>query len=158
MEQSCSLLNPLIPMNHPSLKSLLIAGGLFLAAASPILASEAEDLFKRMDTNGDGRLTSVEHAQSAETMFKQSDADRDGKVSAAECESAQATHDGKIDKKATALHMRQVDTDGDGQINATENNAFAKSAFLRADKNSDGVLSEDEFEAAHKAMKKELKD
>jgi Ca2+-binding EF-hand superfamily protein len=135
-----------------------MAGTFSLAAVSPVLASEAEDLFKRMDTNGDGRVTSVEHAQSAETMFKQSDVDRDGKVSAAECESAQAAHDEKIDKKATALHMRQVDTDGDGQISANENNAFAKNAFLRADKNSDGSLSEDEFEAAHKAMKKELKD
>lgn len=147
-------------MKQPSfLKSLVIAAGCSLAAASPVLAaSDAENLFKRMDTNSDGRVTSAEHAQSAETMFKQSDADRDGKVSAAECESAQATHGDKINKQATAAHMRQVDTDGDGQINANENSVFAKNAFARADKNNDGSLSEDEFEAAHKAMKKELKD
>jgi Ca2+-binding EF-hand superfamily protein len=93
-------------------------------------------------------------------MFKQSDVDRDGKVSAAECEAAQASYDKKmkIDKKATSAHMRQVDTDGDGQISATENAMFGKSSFARADKNGDGTLSEDEVEAAHKAMKKELKD
>jgi Ca2+-binding EF-hand superfamily protein len=145
-------------MNHHSLKSLLIAAGLSVAVTSPILASEAEDLFKRMDTNGDGRITSAEHAQSAETMFKQSDADRDGKVSAAECESAQMKHGDKVDKQAAATHLRQVDTDGDGQINSRENSTFARNAFARADKNSDGILSEDEFEDAHQAMKKELKD
>jgi Ca2+-binding EF-hand superfamily protein len=53
--------------------------------------------------------------------------------------------------------MRLVDTDGDGQINQMENSAFSKNAFTRADRNSDGVLTEGEFEDAHQAMKKELK-
>lgn len=144
-------------MKTTSFQSLLVAGGLALAVTAPVSASEAEDLFKRMDTDRDGRVTSLEHAQSAETMFKQSDADRDGKVSAAECEAAQSMHGDKIDKKAAATHVRQVDTDGDGQISVQESSTFARNAFVRADKNSDGVLSEDEFEAAHKAMKKEMK-
>lgn len=149
-----------ILMKNQSFKSLVIVSGLALAAVTPAFAGDAEDTFKRMDTNADGKVTAAEHTQFAETMFKQSDADRDGKVSAAECEASQASYDKKmkIDKKATAAHMRQVDTDGDGQISATENATFVKSSFARADKNGDGTLSEDEVEAAHKAMKKELKD
>lgn len=139
-------------------KSLLLVSGLTLAAGSTAIAGEAQDMFKRMDVNGDKRVTSSEHTQFAETMFKQSDADRDGKVSAAECESAQTCDNHKIDKKATAAHMRLVDTDGDGQISQTENSTFEKNAFTRADKNTDGMLSEDEVEDAYKAMKKELKD
>ena len=39
----------------------------------------------------------------------------------------------------------------------SENETHARSSFTRADKNADGVLSEDEVEAAHKAMEKEMK-
>lgn len=147
-------------MKIQSLKSLVIVGGLSMTAFSTAFASDAEDMFKRIDLNGDKKVTSMEHAQFAETMFKQSDTDGDGKVSAAECDSAQATHDKKmkIDKKATAAHLRMVDTDGDGQISATENSAFEKTSFARADKNNDGVLSENEFESAYKAMKKDMKE
>ncbi len=141
-------------MKNHSLKFLV---GLSLAAISPAIASEPEDMFKRMDTNGDKKVTSTEHAQFAETTFRQSDADSDGQVSAAECESAQAKHDKKIDKQATATHMRLVDTDGNGQISQMEHTAHAKSAFTRADKNNDGVLTEDEVEVFHKTMKKEMK-
>jgi Ca2+-binding EF-hand superfamily protein len=146
-------------MKNHSIKSIVIVGGLSLAAAATAFAGEAEDMFKRMDANGDKKVTVAEHAQFAETSFQQSDADHDGKVSAAECEAAQASYDkkAKIDKKGTEAHLRQVDTDGDGQISQTENAAFAQSAFARADKNGDGALTEGEFEAAHKAMKKEMK-
>jgi Ca2+-binding EF-hand superfamily protein len=147
-------------MKNHSIKSIVIIGSLSLAAVSTAFASEAEDMFKRMDLNGDKKVTAAEHAQFAELSFQQSDADHDGKVSAAECEAAQATYDkkAKIDKRATEAHLRQVDADGDGQISQTENAAFAQSAFARADKNGDGSLSEGEFESAHKAMKKEMKD
>jgi Ca2+-binding EF-hand superfamily protein len=146
-------------MKNHSLKSIaLLAGSLSLAAVTPAFASDAEDMFHRMDLNGDKKVTTTENLQFAETMFKQSDADRDGKISAAECESASAKHDKKVDKQATVTHMRLVDTDGDGQINGTENTAFAKNTFTRADRNSDGVLTEGEFEEAHQAMKKERKD
>ena len=150
--------NPIISMKNQSNKFLLLTAGLVLAAISPAFGSEAEDMFKRMDTNGDKKVTMLEHAQFAETMFKQSDADFDGKVSVAECEAAQTKDHAKVNKEAVVKHMRLVDTDGDGQISATENAAYAKSMFTRADKNGDGVLSEDEVEAFHKTMKKEMKD
>jgi Ca2+-binding EF-hand superfamily protein len=144
-------------MKNHSFKLLSLVGGLSLAAVTPGLASEAEDLFQRIDTNGDKKVTSMEHVRHCETMFKQSDADRDGRLSVAEAESAQTAHDKKVDKKATVTYMRLVDTDGDGLISEEESATHGKNAFTRADKNSDGVLSEDEFEDAHQAMKKELK-
>jgi len=145
-------------MKNHSLRSLVAIAGISLAATTPVLASDAEDMFHRMDLNGDKKVTTTENLQFAETMFKQSDADHDGKVSAAECESASARDNKKVDKQETVTHMRLVDTDGDGQISSSENLAFAKNAFTRGDKNSDGVLTEGEFEEAHQAMKKERKD
>lgn len=145
-------------MKNHYFKSVFLVSGLALGAASPVFASPAEDAFKRMDTDGNGKVTAVENALFAEIMFKQSDTNYDGQVSAAECDSAQAAHGNKVDPKASARHLRIVDTDGSGQISASENAAFAQGEFARADKNGDGVLSEDEVEAQYKAMKKEMKD
>jgi Ca2+-binding EF-hand superfamily protein len=145
-------------MKNYSIKSILATAGLVLAATSPVFGGEAKDAFKRMDTDGNGKVTAAENAAFAETMFKQADTNYDGQVSAAECDSAQASHGNKVDQKASARHLQIVDTDHSGQISASENAAFAKSEFARADKNGDGVLSEDEVEAQYKAMKKEMKD
>jgi Ca2+-binding EF-hand superfamily protein len=144
-------------MKNHILKSLAVIGGLALMANCPAFGSDAEDMFKRMDTNGDKQVTTTEHIQFAETMFQQSDADHDGFISAAECDSAQAAEHKKVDQKATVTHMRIVDTDGDGLISPSENAAYAKANFVRADRNSDGVLNEDEFEKFHHEMKEELK-
>jgi len=145
-------------MKNHSLKSVLLVSGLVLAGTSPVFASPAEDAFKRMDTDGNGKVTAVENAAFAETMFRQSDANYDGQVSAAECDSAQAAHGNKVSQKASARHLQIVDTDRSGQISASENAAFAQGEFDRADKNGDGVLSEDEVESQYKAMKKEMKE
>lgn len=145
-------------MKNHSFKFLLLASGLVLAGASPVFGSDAEDAFKRMDTDGNGKVTAAENAAFAETMFKQSDTNYDGQVSAAECDSAQASHGNKVSQKASARHLQIVDTDGSGQISASENAAFAQAEFARADKNGDGALSEDEVEAQYKAMKKAMKE
>jgi len=150
-------------MNTHSLKSALLVSGLVLAAGSPLIGSEAEDMFKRMDADGNGQVTAVEHAQFAENKFKQSDTNYDGQVSAAECTAAEVAYhkknkmDEKVEK-ATAAHIRLVDTDGNGQISSSENATFARNAFAKADKNGDQLLSEDEVEDAHKEMKKEAKE
>jgi Ca2+-binding EF-hand superfamily protein len=147
-------------MNTHPIKTALALSGLMLAASAPVFGSEAEDMFKRMDADGNGKVTAVEHAQFAENKFKQSDTNYDGQVSAAECNAAEAAYHKKdrFDEKATAAHIRLVDTDGNGQISSSENSMFARNAFAKADKNGDQVLSEDEVEKAHKEMKKEAKE
>ena len=134
-----------------------VASHLPSSKAATEAAPLVEHLAKRVDTNHDGKVTSAEHAAFAETMFNETDADHDGSVSAAECDSEQAKHGDKVDRAASAAHLRVVDTDGSGQISASENAAYAASNFARADKNGDGSLSEKEVEAFHKIMKKEMK-
>lgn len=147
-------------MKTPRLQSLLITGGLSLALLSPVFAGDHDkDDFKSIDTNSDGRVTASEHSAFSATMFTQSDSNGDGKVSAAEWDAAAkaARPDVKMDPQETAAHLKIMDKDGDGHVSRTESEAFATAAFAKADKDADGSLTEKEFKAAKKDMKKEKK-
>jgi len=54
------------------------------------------DKIKKLDTDGDGRLSASEHAAGSEKMFKAGDANNDGLMSADEM---QAVHDRELAKK-----------------------------------------------------------
>lgn len=147
-------------MKHITLKSLLaVSSGLAVVAFVPsAVASEAEDMFHKMDLNNDKVVTSLEYANFADAMFKQTDSDQDGQVSAAECLAAQsAAGKKKVDQKAVAAHMQLVDADHDGQISRAEHETFVRQEFTRADRNGNGSLDEDEVEDAHRAMEKQMK-
>jgi len=146
-------------MKSPSLKSAVIGGSFSLALVASAFAGDSNDEFKNMDTNVDGRVTSAEHIAFSQMVFKQSDANQDGKVSASEWDAAAsaAKPDHKMNKQETAAHLRMMDTDGDGLVNEMESTRFAATMFAKADKDSDGALSEKECKAAAKEMKKTMK-
>ena len=136
----------------------LIAAGGFTAL--PALANNKDDMFKMMDTDGDGKISAEEHAAGAKKMFDKMDADKNGKVTAAEME---AYHDQMMGKKAgktemsTAEKIKTIDTNGDGELTAAEHEAGAKAMFDKMDTNRDGSLSKSEMEAGHKMMMKKGK-
>ena len=77
------------PMGQRALMCLAMLGGLVLSAttlASPQWSADAR--FKAMDSNGDGRVSAVEHAASASMMFNKMDANRDGSVTATEMDAS----------------------------------------------------------------------
>jgi hypothetical protein len=51
---------------------------------------EGDPRFRQMDTNGDGRLSRIEHAAGSRGLFTAMDANRDGFVTAAEMDTHQA--------------------------------------------------------------------
>ena len=65
--------------------SIVIACSLALCALPSASAGpDADKHFKMMDTNGDGQISSEEHAAGVKTMFANMDTDKDGFVTAAE--------------------------------------------------------------------------
>jgi len=117
-------------------------------------------MFKMMDANGDGKISSPEHADAAKKMFTKMDTNGDGKVTAAEMDAfhehlaakkmhgdmAKETHRAEM---SSADKIKVIDTDHDGVITADEHAAGSKSMFEKMDTDHDGFLSKAELEAGH---------
>ena len=119
---------------------------------APAAAMAGDDKAKLMDTDGDGMVSSAEHAAGAKTMFTQMDTNSDGKVTAAEMDAFHASKmAGKGDKMkmSSAEKIKKIDTNGDGSISAAEHDAGSSQMFTRMDANGDGNVTSAEMKAGH---------
>lgn len=115
---------------------------------------EAGDKFAKMDTNGDGKITSSEHSSGARSMFQSMDANQDGSVTVAEMDAVHAgmkhegmKHEGM--KMSSADKIKKMDSNGDGKLSASEHEAGSRDMFARSDANQDGSVTAEEMKAAH---------
>ena len=111
------------------------------------------DKFKMMDTDGNGSISSAEHAAGVTKMFTEMDADKDGFVSATEMDARHAAKGDKAMKMSSADKIKSLDTDGDGKLSAAEHDAGAAKMFTDMDGDKDGSLSKAEMDMGHDKMK-----
>ena len=117
-----------------------------------------DGMFKSMDTNNDGRISTAEHDAHSRTMFTSADANKDGSVTAAEMHAMMQMHrggpgghdghDGMGMRHDGPDRMRMADTDRDGRISRAEFIAAHDgdaSKFAAHDSNNDGFISTDEM-------------
>ncbi len=150
--------------------AVVVAAALLgLPVGRPADAHDEAGMFKKMDGNGDGKISADEHAAGARKMFEMMDADKDGKVTAAEMTAAhgrmmggkgehhEKAHkgDGADTELSAAEKIKVVDGNGDGVLTAEEHAAGSKTMFDKMDSNHDGFLSKTEMMAGHaKLMQK----
>ncbi len=134
-------------------RSVLI-GTLSLGSLAFANGKDASEMFKSMDANTDGKISSDEHAQSAATMFSSMDANQDGQVTVAEMTAFKESKGKKSDKAelVAAEKIRLIDQDGDGVLTSTEHAQGARLMFERMDTNTDGFLTKEEFVKGHEKM------
>ena len=156
---------------HKKTSSVILTLGFALVAMPLAIAGNSdkqshEAMFKKMDSNGDGKVTRVEHTAGAKLMFANMDASKDGKVTAAEMTAAHAKM--KADTAAIAVDTARTGTAAtpatsdkpaktDAVVVADATSATAKAALTseeiikKSDTNKDGQLSADEHNAAANA-------
>jgi len=115
-------------------------------------AAKADERFAKKDKNNDGKLSRDEVPRMPEEIFKKMDTNNDGALSKEELH-ARGPHRGpKGDKAGHANHgsgkhggmLEKLDANGDGNVTKAEAEAAALEHFKRMDKNSDGVITQDE--------------
>jgi len=112
------------------------------AAAKPLAS------FEGMDADGDGYVSSAEHAKAAQTMFALMDADKDGSVTVAEMDAAQ-TAIGGSSALSSEKKISTIDSDGDGKLTLAEYVAGSNAMFAEMDANKDDRLDHPEWDKGH---------
>lgn len=120
-----------------------------------------QELFKKADKNGDGKLSPDEFQTTvypspkhAPKLFTKSDKDRDGKLSLDELTAAlDSVPWWKLSRKSPEELFKTADKNGDGKLSLDEfkevdphKNHF-EAHFKKFDKDGDGMLTLDEFKA-----------
>ena len=129
------------------------------ATATPVAAATADPAaakplasFAGMDGDGDGFVSSAEHAKATQTMFQMMDADANGSVSVGEMDAARDAVGG-----STALSSEKkiatLDSDGDGKLTLAEHVAGANAMFAKMDANADDRLDRAEWDRGHAILK-----
>ena len=134
-------------------KTLFIAILAMTCGAALAHGPGKDDKFKMMDTDGNGSISSAEHAAGVTKMFTDMDADKDGFVTATEMDARHAAKGDKAMKMSSTDKIGKMDTDGDGKLSAAEHDAGAAKMFTDMDGDKDGSLSKAEMGKAHGEMK-----
>jgi Ca2+-binding EF-hand superfamily protein len=103
----------------------------------------AQHMLARIDTDKDGKISKAEIDAESAALFKRLDKNADGKIA-----SDEVRHHRWGGKGAGMLG--RMDTDKDGNITKAEFTTAEDQMFQKLDANGDGVISQDEMQAAHR--------
>jgi len=126
---------------------LVISAGAY--AKGQGMMGQERPSFTELDSDGDGSLSIAEIQARANARFAAMDSNGDGVISADENAAAMAEKAGERAEMMFTRLLEWRDSDGDGALSQQEmGNNRAERMFSRADANSDGVISAEEYEQA----------
>src|SRR5258708_5879079 len=130
-----------------------LASALALGVASVVALAQSaapadghrgfDHMLKKLDTNGDGKISLDEFLAGATTRFNGIDTQGKGSFTAAQL--AASPHALKRNEMVATAMVKHIDTAGNGYVTRDEFLAAAKTRFAKLDKNGDGKLTPEEF-------------
>lgn len=123
-------------------KMMAVLGMVLLSAA---LALAADDLFKKIDKDGDGKVSWQEYSDAVAAKFTEHDKNRDGILASDEIKS--------IGKEGAGKLIKKIDANADGKISKQEFLNRAAFQYKKIDKNQDGFIDIKEWKAAQTSPK-----
>ena len=137
-----------------ALVALMVIGG----GAAWARGNDRGPDFSTLDADGDGRVTQAELQAAGQVRFAAVDTNGDGVLSLEELQ-AQGSH--RAARRAAHI-IERFDADGYGALSLEElprrGGDRAERMFSRMDSDSDGAISEAEFDAARAEMRAHMKE
>jgi Ca2+-binding EF-hand superfamily protein len=103
-------------------------------------------IFDRLDTNGDGKITQDELKASVQKRFADFDLNKDGKITEDEAKQVAESKLGEHREKRDEW-LKEADKNGDGKWSKDELPRMPERFFAKLDTNNDNVLTKDELAA-----------
>ncbi|WP_426034571.1 EF-hand domain-containing protein [Cypionkella sp. TWP1-2-1b2] len=146
--------NPKLAGSALILAAALMGAAAYAQDATPPKPPHGEFDFATLDADKDGKVTKAEVEALRAARVKAMDANADGKISADELAAPRIAAAGDRIKARSAERVKKMDSDGDGLLSAAEMAARPgpEMLFDRIDANADGAVTQDEVDAARKAM------
>ncbi len=124
----------------------LLGAGLFAISAQadprgPGPRGMALERFQELDADGNGQVTQAEIQSHQARLLNDHDADRDGGLSLEEYESVWLAQS----RNRMVRRFQRLDADGNGTVTTAEMERMGERMLTRADRNSDGAISQDEL-------------
>jgi len=127
--------------------ALFVSAGAY--AKGQGMMAQQRPSFAELDSDGDGSLSTAEIQARADARFAAMDSNGDGVISADENAAAMAQKAAERAEMRFARLLEWRDADGDGALSQLEmGDNRAERVFSRADANSDGMISAEEYEQA----------
>ncbi|MGH6786365.1 MAG: EF-hand domain-containing protein [Novosphingobium sp.] len=141
--------------------------------------AHAAQMFAHMDLNKDGKLDPADRAARHGAMFERLDSDKNGSISRAEFDAVHAMRGERAERRGDGpggegkhrmgrrggghrmggmLLLHMADANKDGAITQAELSTAMLAHFDKADANRDGALTRDERRAAHREMRKHMRE
>lgn len=106
--------------------------------------------FEMTDTDKDGALSQEELSARGDVMFAKMDTNGDGVVTSEEAVKAAEARQAERAAKRAEKRFSRLDADGDGKVTKAEFDAIGEKRFAKMDENGDGKIEKGE---GHKMMK-----
>jgi Ca2+-binding EF-hand superfamily protein len=120
------------------------------AATATAHPSLFEHMLKKMDTDGDGRISSAEFQAAAAARFDAIDTQGTGKITAEQIANSKFAKD--RDEKIAEHEVQKIGSNG--VITKDQYLAAAQARFAKLDKNGDGYITADEMPAGRPGLRK----
>lgn len=138
-----------------SLGAAIVIGGLVTPAEAAGGKHRPHHSFEELDANSDGKLTQAEMELHMQARFEGADANGDGLLSKDELLERLKARKADRAEKYIGHMLERHDANGDGALSMDEmKSRHHGKMFARMDKDDDGAVTKEEFEAARERMKK----
>jgi len=138
---------------HGSIGSMTAVLAILINGAVAQQADRSQQMIRRMDRNGDGRISREELPEQMRRFFDRVDADHDGFITLEEDRAFRATRSRRQQGQQGGLppdgadFFNRLDRNRDGALDREELPPPIRAQFDRLDRNHDGTISKEEAQA-----------
>lgn len=134
--------------------AMVMIGAMGLVAGAQANMKSGAEMLRKLDADGDQRISRTEFEAGYTEKFDEADTNRDGSLSVSEMEAKKARKDGTNKGLHARDKMAKKDMNADNRVSQEEFAQAKRNKFEKMDANKDGYLTAQEIDAMKDTKRK----